>query len=92
LDICSLVHIHVGSSAAFDVQKFLNSAGVVKTGIIREGKSPPRKDDPAKNALYIYIQKGGVEVSFVNEPEAVVPVLGPRLPTLVPVVGLGYCR
>jgi len=63
---------------AFDAQAFLDSAGVArkvtefkkKTAIFSQG-------DLAKNVLYI--QKGGVRLSVVNETgkEAVVAILGP---------------
>ena len=63
--------------AAFDVQNFLDSAGIArkvtefakKTAIFSQG-------DPAKTVLYI--QKGAVRLSVVNETgkEAVVAVLG----------------
>jgi CRP/FNR family cyclic AMP-dependent transcriptional regulator len=65
-------------TAAFDVQNFLDSAGIArkvtefarKTAIFSQG-------DPAKTVLYI--QKGAVRLSVVNETgkEAVVAVLGP---------------
>lgn len=63
---------------AFNAQHFLDSAGVARK--VAEFK---RKDaifsqgDPANNVLYI--QKGGVRLSVVNETgkEAVVAVLGP---------------
>ena len=63
---------------AFDAQAFLDSAGVARK--VREFKKKETifsQGDAAKNVLYI--QKGAVRLSVVNETgkEAVVAVLGP---------------
>ncbi len=63
---------------AFDAQAFLDSAGVARK--VREFKKNEAifsQGDAAKNVLYI--QKGAVRLSVVNETgkEAVVAVLGP---------------
>ncbi len=63
---------------AFNAQNFLDSAGVART--IAEFKRKETifsQGDPCKNVMYI--QKGGVRLSVVNETgkEAVVAVLGP---------------
>jgi CRP-like cAMP-binding protein len=63
---------------AFDAQAFLDSAGVARK--VREFKKKEAifsQGDAAKNVLYI--QKGAVRLSVVNETgkEAVVAVLGP---------------
>jgi len=68
-----------GNEHPFDLQTFLNSSGVA-----REVKNFLRKEviftqgESAKDV--IYIQKGGVRISVVNETgkEAVVAVLGPE--------------
>lgn len=62
----------------FDTQAFLNSTGLARN--VTEFKKKETifsQGDPAKNVLYI--QKGGVRLSVVNESgkEAVVAVLGP---------------
>jgi CRP-like cAMP-binding protein len=62
----------------FDVQAFLDSAGVArKVTEFRKKEAIFSQGDPAKNVLYI--QKGGVRISVVNETgnEAVVAILGP---------------
>ena len=63
---------------AFDAQAFLDSAGVARkvTGF-RKKETIYSQGDPAKDVLYI--QKGGVRLSVVNEvgKEAVVAVLEP---------------
>ena len=62
----------------FDVQAFLDSAGLArKVAEFRKKETIFAQGDPAKNVLYI--QKGGVRLSVVNEAgkEAVVAVLGP---------------
>jgi CRP/FNR family transcriptional regulator, cyclic AMP receptor protein len=63
---------------AFDPQVFLDSAGVARK-VTEFGKKETifSQGDPAKDVLYI--QKGGVRLSIVNEAgkEAVVAVLGP---------------
>ncbi len=63
---------------AFDAQAFLDSAGLArKVAEFRKKETIFSQGDPAKNVLYI--QKGGVRLSVVNEAgkEAVVAVLGP---------------
>jgi CRP/FNR family transcriptional regulator, cyclic AMP receptor protein len=63
---------------AFDPQVFLDSAGVArKVAEFRKKETIYSQGDPAKDVLYI--QKGGVRLSVVNEAgkEAVVAVLGP---------------
>jgi CRP/FNR family cyclic AMP-dependent transcriptional regulator len=63
---------------AFDAQAFLDSAGVArKVTEFKKKEAIFSQGDPAKNVLYI--QKGGVRLSVVNETgkEAVVAVLGP---------------
>jgi CRP/FNR family transcriptional regulator, cyclic AMP receptor protein len=63
---------------AFDLQVFLDSTGVARK-VSEFGKKETifSQGDPAKDVLYI--QKGGVRLSIVNEAgkEAVVAVLGP---------------
>jgi CRP/FNR family transcriptional regulator, cyclic AMP receptor protein len=62
----------------FDAQAFLDSAGLArKVAEFRKKETIFSQGDPASNVLYI--QKGGVRLSVVNEAgkEAVVAVLGP---------------
>jgi len=62
----------------FDAQAFLDSAGVArKVKEFEKKEAIFSQGDPAKNVLYI--QKGGVRLSVVNETgnEAVVAILGP---------------
>jgi CRP/FNR family cyclic AMP-dependent transcriptional regulator len=62
----------------FDAQAFLDTAGVSrKVAEFRKKETIFSQGDPAKHVLYI--QKGGVRLSVVNETgkEAVVAVLGP---------------
>jgi len=62
----------------FDVQGFLDTAGVSrKVAEFKKKETIFSQGDPAKSVLYI--QKGGVRLSVVNETgkEAVVAVLGP---------------
>jgi CRP/FNR family cyclic AMP-dependent transcriptional regulator len=64
--------------SAFDVQSFLDSAGVGKTVCkFPEKETISRQGDPASNVLYI--QEGGVKLTVVNEggKEAVVAILAP---------------
>src|SRR5580704_9043699 len=62
----------------FNAQAFLDSAGIARR-IVEFGKSQKIyvRGDPAKNVLYI--QKGGIKLSVVNEvgKEAVFAILGP---------------
>jgi CRP/FNR family transcriptional regulator, cyclic AMP receptor protein len=63
---------------AFDAQIFLDSAGVAKKVVeYRKSQKVFSQGDPAISV--IYIQKGGVKLSVVNEvgKEAVVAILGP---------------
>jgi CRP/FNR family cyclic AMP-dependent transcriptional regulator len=63
---------------AFNAQEFLDSANVArKIGEFKRRQIIFSQGDPADNVLYI--QKGGVRLSVVNEAgkEAVVAVLGP---------------
>ncbi len=63
---------------AFDVQMFLDSAGLRRKVAEFRGKEAVfGQGDPAKNVMYI--QEGGVKLSVVNETgkEAVVAILGP---------------
>jgi CRP/FNR family cyclic AMP-dependent transcriptional regulator len=63
---------------AFDAQAFLDSAGVArKVTEFKKRQTVFSQGDPARNVLYI--QKGGVRLSVVNETgkEAVVAILGP---------------
>jgi CRP/FNR family cyclic AMP-dependent transcriptional regulator len=63
---------------AFDVESFLNSAGVART-MTEFGRNDTlySQGDPCKNVMYI--QKGGVKISVVSKSgkEAVVGILGP---------------
>ena len=62
----------------FDAQAFLDSAGVARRVVeYRSRRKIYSQGDPATNVLYI--QKGGVKLSVVNEvgKEAVVAMLGP---------------
>jgi CRP-like cAMP-binding protein len=63
---------------AFNAQEFLDSAGVArKIAEFKKNETIFSQGDPGKNV--IYIQKGRVKLSVVNEmgKEAVVAVLGP---------------
>ena len=65
---------------AFDPQVFLDSAGVAhRVTEFRKKEAIFSQGDPAEDVLYI--QKGGVRLSVVNEAgkEAVVAVLGPEI-------------
>ena len=62
---------------AFEAQAFLDSVGVSrKVAAFRSKEIIFRQGDPSQNVMYI--QKGGVKLSVVNETskEAVVTVLG----------------
>jgi CRP-like cAMP-binding protein len=62
----------------FDAQAFLDSAGVARKVVeFKKKETIYSQGDPSKNVLYI--QKGGVRLSVVNEigKEAVVAILGP---------------
>jgi CRP/FNR family cyclic AMP-dependent transcriptional regulator len=63
---------------AFDPQAFLDSAGLARKVVeFRKKAAIFSQGDPAKNVLYI--QKGSVRLSVINEAgkEAVVAILGP---------------
>jgi CRP/FNR family transcriptional regulator, cyclic AMP receptor protein len=63
---------------AFDAQAFLDSAGVARRVVeYRRSQKIYSQGDPATSVMYL--QKGGVKLSVVNETgkEAVVAILGP---------------
>src|SRR6266852_3779898 len=63
---------------AFDAQAFLDSAGVARRVVeYRRSQKVDSQGDPATSVMYV--QKGGVKLSVVNETgrEAVVAILGP---------------
>jgi CRP/FNR family cyclic AMP-dependent transcriptional regulator len=63
---------------AFDVEAFLNSAGVARKVVAyRRSQKIYSQGDPATSVMYI--QEGGAKLSVVNEvgKEAVVAILGP---------------
>src|ERR1700674_1758224 len=63
---------------AFDAQAFLDSAGVARKVVeFRRSQKIYSQGDPTTSVMYI--QKGGVKLSVVNEvgKEAVVAILGP---------------
>src|SRR5437667_7394941 len=65
-------------SSAFDVELFLDSAGLRRTvDKVRRKETVLAQGNPAKNVMYI--QEGGVKLTVVNETgkEAVVAILGP---------------
>jgi len=65
-------------SPAFDVQLFLESAGLRRKISKFQGKETVFvQGDPAENV--VYIQEGGMKLTVVNEigKEAVVAILGP---------------
>jgi CRP/FNR family transcriptional regulator, cyclic AMP receptor protein len=65
-------------SPAFDLQSFLDTAGVARKVVeFKKKETIFSQGDPGQNVLYI--QKGAVRLSVVNETgkEAVVAVLGP---------------
>jgi CRP/FNR family transcriptional regulator, cyclic AMP receptor protein len=76
--IASKGKIRYEETPAFNVQAFLNSAGVARK-IVEYGKQGKiySQGDPTKNVMYI--QKGGVRLTVVNAvgKEAVVALLGP---------------
>jgi CRP/FNR family transcriptional regulator, cyclic AMP receptor protein len=70
--------IKVREKLAFDVQAFLDSAGVARRVVeYRRSEKIYAQDDPAANVMYV--QSGGVKLSVVNKvgKEAVVGILGP---------------
>jgi CRP/FNR family transcriptional regulator, cyclic AMP receptor protein len=69
---------NVSTASSFDVQAFLDSAGLGrKVRKFRAKETLFAQGDPAKDVLYV--QEGGVRLTIVNEAgkEAVVAVLGP---------------
>jgi CRP-like cAMP-binding protein len=65
-------------SPAFDVELFLDSAGLRRTvDKFRRKETVFAQGDPAKHVMYV--QEGGVKLTVVNETgkEAVVAILGP---------------
>jgi CRP/FNR family cyclic AMP-dependent transcriptional regulator len=63
---------------AFDAETFLSSAGVARKVVeYRQSEKIYSQGDSTKNVMYI--QKGGVKISVVNEAgkEAVIAILGP---------------
>ena len=74
----TLSKIQSKKNPAFNVQAFLDSAGVARRIVeYRRSQKIYSQGDPANNVLYI--QKGGIKLSVVNEigKEAVVAMLGP---------------
>jgi len=70
--------VKTNGKRAFNAQVFLDSAGVArKVTEFKRKEAIFSQGDPASNVLYI--QKGGVRLSVINETgkEAVVAVLGP---------------
>jgi CRP/FNR family transcriptional regulator, cyclic AMP receptor protein len=71
-------NIKLKQKLSFDAQAFLDSAGVARK-VVEYGGSQKiyYQGDPAKSVMYV--QKGGVKLSVVNEvgKEAVLAILGP---------------
>jgi CRP-like cAMP-binding protein len=70
--------LKTNGKSAFNAQNFLDSAGVARKVVeFRRKETVFSQGDPSQNVLYI--QKGGVRLSVVNETgkQAVVAVLGP---------------
>jgi len=73
-----IARLKTNAKNTFNAQEFLDSAGVARKVVeFKKKETIFSQGDPAKNVLYI--QKGGVRLSVVNETgkEAVVAVLGP---------------
>jgi CRP/FNR family transcriptional regulator, cyclic AMP receptor protein len=71
-------HLKANAKRPFNAQDFLDSAGVARKVVeYRKNETIFSQGDPGRNVLYI--QKGGVRLSVVNEAgkQAVVAVLGP---------------
>jgi CRP/FNR family cyclic AMP-dependent transcriptional regulator len=71
-------NIKLKQKLAFDAQAFLDSAGVARRVVeYRRSQKIYSQGDPTTNV--IYIQKGGVKLSVVNEvgKEAILAILGP---------------
>src|SRR6202158_2029174 len=67
-----------GKVPVFDAQAFLDSAGVARKVVeYRRSQKVYCQGDPARSVMYV--QKGGVKLSVVNEvgKEAVLAILGP---------------
>jgi len=76
--IASSSKIRSKKGPTFNVQAFLDSAGVARRVVeYRKSQQIYSQGDPANNVLYI--QNGGIKLSVVNEvgKEAVVAMLGP---------------
>ena len=76
--ITSSSKVRSKKTPAFNVQAFLDSAGVARKVVeYRRSEKIYSQGESAKNVLYI--QKGGIKLSVVNEvgKEAVVAMLGP---------------
>jgi CRP-like cAMP-binding protein len=70
--------LKASAEKVFNAQDFLDSAGVArKVGDFKKKEKIFAQGDPCKDVLYI--QKGGVRLSVINETgkEAVVAILGP---------------
>jgi CRP-like cAMP-binding protein len=70
--------IKLKQKLGFDAQAFLDSAGVARRVVEYRGSQKIySQGDPAKSVMYV--QKGGVKLSVVNEvgKEAVLAILGP---------------
>jgi CRP/FNR family cyclic AMP-dependent transcriptional regulator len=79
IQAASLPQRAIFKASAFDVQRFLDSAGIGRK--IKKFRNKERifaQGDPARNVLYIH--EGGVKLTVVNETgkEAVVAILGPN--------------
>lgn len=77
-EVSSLSKVKSKKRGIFDAQAFLDSAGVSrKVEEFRKNEIIFRQGDPSNNV--VYIQKGGVKITVVNEvgKEAVIAVLGP---------------
>jgi CRP/FNR family cyclic AMP-dependent transcriptional regulator len=76
--IASSSKVRSKKTPAFDAQAFLDSAGLARKVVeYRRSEKIYSQGESAKNVLYI--QKGGIKLSVVNEvgKEAVVAMLGP---------------
>ncbi|MFZ3201506.1 MAG: Crp/Fnr family transcriptional regulator [Candidatus Acidiferrales bacterium] len=74
----AITRLKTNAKNTFNAQQFLDSAGVARKVVEYKKKQPIfSQGDPGKDVLYI--QKGGVRLSVVNETgkEVVVAVLGP---------------
>ncbi len=74
----AITRLKTNAKNTFNAQQFLDSAGVARKVVGYKKKQPIfSQGDPGKDVLYI--QKGGVRLSVVNETgkEVVVAVLGP---------------